>query len=78
MVPAVVVTPHSFYMLDLSTNARTIRHLHAACERAKRTLSSATQASIEIDSLFEGIDFYTSGSPVPDLRNCAVTSSVAH
>ena len=31
-----------------------------ACERAKRTLSSATQTSIEIDSLFEGIDFYTS------------------
>ncbi|KAJ7203741.1 hsp71-like protein [Mycena pura] len=30
-----------------------------ACERAKRTLSSA-QTSIEIDSLFEGIDFYTS------------------
>merc|ERR1739845_230834 len=31
-----------------------------ACEKAKRTLSSATQASIEIDSLFEGIDFYSS------------------
>ena len=27
------------------------------CERAKRTLSSQTTASIEIDSLFEGIDF---------------------
>uniref|UniRef100_A0A673N839 Heat shock protein family A (Hsp70) member 1B n=1 Tax=Sinocyclocheilus rhinocerous TaxID=307959 RepID=A0A673N839_9TELE len=34
--------------------------LRTACERAKRTLSSSTQASIEIDSLFEGIDFYTS------------------
>jgi heat shock protein 1/8 len=34
--------------------------LRTACERAKRTLSFATQASIEIDSLFEGIDFYTS------------------
>ncbi|KAI6980645.1 Heat shock 70 kDa protein, partial [Hortaea werneckii] len=31
-----------------------------ACERAKRTLSSSAQTSIEIDSLFEGIDFYTS------------------
>jgi len=34
--------------------------LRTACERAKRTLSSAAQANIEIDSLFEGIDFYTS------------------
>ena len=31
-----------------------------ACKRAKHTLSSATQTSIEIDLLFEGIDFYTS------------------
>jgi L1 cell adhesion molecule like protein len=34
--------------------------LRTACERAKRTLSSATRANIELDSLFEGIDFYTS------------------
>ena len=34
--------------------------MRTACERAKRTLSSSAQASIEIDSLFEGIDFYTS------------------
>ena len=45
---------------DLTTNKRAIRRLRTACERAKRTLSSSTQASIEIDSLFEGIDFYTS------------------
>ena len=45
---------------DLSSNARALRRLRTACERAKRTLSSATQASVEIDSLFEGIDFYTS------------------
>jgi L1 cell adhesion molecule like protein len=44
---------------DLSGNPRAIRRLRTACERAKRTLSSSTQASIEIDSLFEGIDFYT-------------------
>jgi heat shock protein 1/8 len=44
---------------DLSTNARALRRLRTACERAKRALSSATQASIEIDSLFEGIDYYT-------------------
>uniref|UniRef100_A0A8P4GCS2 Uncharacterized protein n=1 Tax=Dicentrarchus labrax TaxID=13489 RepID=A0A8P4GCS2_DICLA len=37
-----------------------LRRLRTACERAKRTLSSSSQASIEIDSLFEGIDFYTS------------------
>eukprot|EP00731_Ephydatia_muelleri_P022395 Em0014g986a len=35
------------------------RRLRTACERAKETLSSSAQASIEIDSLFEGIDFYT-------------------
>jgi len=45
---------------DLTSNARALRRLRTACERAKRTLSSAAQASIEIDSLFEGIDFYTS------------------
>ena len=45
---------------DLSTNKRALRRLRTACERAKRTLSSSAQASIEIDSLFEGIDFYTS------------------
>ncbi|KAL1778403.1 heat shock 70 [Sigmodon hispidus] len=45
---------------DISENKRAIRRLRTACERAKRTLSSSTQASIEIDSLYEGIDFYTS------------------
>jgi len=44
---------------DISDNARALRRLRTACERAKRTLSSSTQASIEIDSLYEGIDFYT-------------------
>merc|ERR1712170_234488 len=41
---------------DISGNKRSMRRLRTACEKAKRTLSSATQASIEIDSLFEGID----------------------
>nr|P02826.1 RecName: Full=Heat shock 70 kDa protein cognate 1; AltName: Full=Heat shock 70 kDa protein 70C [Drosophila simulans] len=45
---------------DLGQNKRALRRLRTACERAKRTLSSSTQASIEIDSLFEGVDFYTS------------------
>lgn len=44
---------------DLKTNARAIRRLRTACERAKRTLSSSSEASIEIDALFEGIDFYS-------------------
>ncbi|ORY18274.1 hsp71-like protein [Neocallimastix californiae] len=48
------------YKKDISTNPRSLRRLRTACERAKRTLSSSTQTSIEIDSLFEGIDFYTS------------------
>uniref|UniRef100_A0A3B5K5S5 Heat shock protein family A (Hsp70) member 2 n=1 Tax=Takifugu rubripes TaxID=31033 RepID=A0A3B5K5S5_TAKRU len=45
---------------DISQNKRALRRLRTACEKAKRTLSSSTQVSIEIDSLFEGIDFYTS------------------
>jgi len=45
---------------DIAENKRALRRLRTACERAKRTLSSSTQASIEIDSLYEGIDFYTS------------------
>jgi len=44
----------------MATNKRALRRLRTACERAKRTLSSSAQASIEIDSIFEGIDFYTS------------------
>ena len=45
------------YKKDASGNARALRRLRTACERAKRTLSSSTQASIEIDSFFEGVDF---------------------
>ena len=42
---------------DMTDNQRALRRLRTACERAKRTLSSSTQAHIEIDSLFEGTDF---------------------
>ena len=45
------------YHKNLSSSQRALRRLRTACERAKRTLSSSTQAYIEIDSLFEGIDF---------------------
>ena len=45
---------------DITGNKRALRRLRTACERAKRTLSASAQASIEIDSLYEGIDFYSS------------------
>jgi len=45
---------------DIKGNKRAVRRLRTACERAKRTLSASAQANLEIDSLFEGIDFYTS------------------
>ena len=45
---------------DISENPRSMRRLRTACERAKRTLSSSTQTTIEIDSLFDGIDFFSS------------------
>ncbi|XP_076070095.1 heat shock protein 70 B2-like [Mytilus galloprovincialis] len=44
---------------DISGNNRALRRLRTACEKAKRTLSSSTEANVEIDSLFEGTDFYT-------------------
>jgi len=45
---------------DISGNPRALRRLRTACERAKRTLSTSAQTTIEIDSLFEGEDFFTS------------------
>ncbi|XP_056019762.1 heat shock protein 70 B2-like [Ostrea edulis] len=47
------------YSKDISKNNRSLRRLRTACERAKRTLSSSSEGNIEIDSLFEGIDFYS-------------------
>ena len=48
----------SKFKKDPSSNARAIRRLRTACERAKRSLSASALISIEIGSLFEGIDFY--------------------
>lgn len=45
--------------VDIKNNKRALRRLQTACERAKRTLSSANQASLEIDSLADGVDLYT-------------------
>ena len=42
---------------DMSGSQRALRRLRTACERAKRTLSSVAQATIEIDSLYDNIDF---------------------
>ncbi|KAL1134769.1 hypothetical protein V6Z11_A12G127300 [Gossypium hirsutum] len=47
------------YNKDISSNAKALRLLRTACERAKRTLPSTAQTTIEIDSLYEGIDFYS-------------------
>ena len=52
--------PEIATFLTLSEVSRILRRLRTACERAKRTLSSAAQTSIELDSLYEGIDFYSS------------------
>jgi len=47
------------HRLDISDNKRAVRRLKTACEKAKRTLSSSATASIEIDSFYEGVDFFT-------------------
>ena len=39
--------------LDISEDPRALRRLRSACERAKRTLSSVTQTTVEVDSLFQ-------------------------
>merc|ERR1712156_1302502 len=43
---------------DITNNPRSMRRLRTQCEAAKRTLSSSVTATIEVDSLFEGIDFF--------------------
>ncbi|KAI5637741.1 hsp70 protein domain-containing protein [Phthorimaea operculella] len=47
------------YKKNLKDNPKALRRLRTACERAKRTLSSSTEASLEIDALHDGIDFYS-------------------
>ena len=44
---------------DISENKRSLRRLKTACERAKRTLSSSSTASVELESLYDGIDFFS-------------------
>lgn len=45
---------------DISDDPRALRRLRSACERAKRTLSSVTQTTVEVDSLYQGEDFSAS------------------
>jgi len=45
------------FRLDITENARAMRRLRTQCELAKRTLSTAIRAQIEIDSLYDGIDY---------------------
>jgi len=47
------------HKVDIKSNKRAMRRLRSQCERAKRTLSAAARATIEIDSLHDGIDFYS-------------------
>jgi len=44
---------------DPSSNSRALRRLRSQCERAKRTLSSSTQTTVEVDSLMDGCDYNT-------------------
>ena len=46
--------------IDISDNKRSLRRLKTACERAKRNLSSSSSSTIELESLCEGIDFFSS------------------
>ncbi|XP_049862236.1 heat shock protein 70 A1-like [Schistocerca gregaria] len=56
---------------DVRSNPRALRRLRTAAERAKRTLSSSTEASIEIDALLDGTDFYTKVSRARFEELCA-------
>merc|ERR1711881_204367 len=63
--------------LDLKSSARAMRRLRTQCEQAKRTLSAAFRATIEVDSLFEGIDYHATITRArfeqlcgEDFRNC--------
>ncbi|KAK4579145.1 hypothetical protein RGQ29_029000 [Quercus rubra] len=47
------------HKVDISGNSRALRRLRTACEKAKRILSSAIETSIEVDSLYNGIDFFS-------------------
>ena len=45
--------------VDISVNSKALRRLRNACEKAKRIVSSAIETSIEVDSLYNGMDFFS-------------------
>jgi heat shock protein 1/8 len=45
---------------DVRENARALKRLNIAAEKAKKTLSSATTTTVEVDSLLDGVDYSTS------------------
>uniref|UniRef100_A0A0E0R548 Uncharacterized protein n=1 Tax=Oryza rufipogon TaxID=4529 RepID=A0A0E0R548_ORYRU len=51
------IRKHGVATEGIWSNQKAIRRLRTACERAKRMLSFTTHASIEVDSLHDGIDF---------------------
>lgn len=59
------------YGKNISGNSRSLRRLKTACERAKRILSSSSETSIELDALYEGIDFYSKLSRVTFEELCS-------
>ncbi|CAL5203568.1 unnamed protein product [Lathyrus oleraceus] len=46
--------------VDITGNPRALRRLRTACERAKRVLSFSVVTTVEVDSLFQGVDFFPS------------------
>ena len=45
------------YKKDVRENARALKRLNIAAEKAKKTLSSATTTTVEVESLFDGVDY---------------------
>ena len=46
------------HKVDISGDSRALRRLRTACEKAKMILSSATETTVEVDCLYNGIDFF--------------------
>ena len=42
--------------VDIKSNPKALRRVRASCEKAKRALSAATQATVDIDALMDGED----------------------
>ena len=59
------------YKKDIQSSPRAIKRLKMACERVKKVLSTSTTATIELDTLFDGIDFNSSISRAKFEEICA-------